>query len=252
VVWCPTGPLALLPVHAAGYHDDHAAGRSTLDLVISSYTSSLHAMPHRHRAEEPGRGLIVVAVPDTHGLPALPGAQAEVTALVRDFPSQITETLVGPAADRAAVLRALTAGGSVHFACHGSQDVDAPANGAIHVADGPVTITDIAALRLRQAEFAYLSACQTATGGAELPDEAIHLAAALQLAGFRRVVGTLWPISDRLSADVARRTYEGMLTPSGDLDATRSAAALHHAVRDLRAARPHEPTRWAPYIHFGA
>jgi hypothetical protein len=42
------------------------------------------------------------------------------------------------------------------------------------------------------AEFAFLSACHTADGDEETPDEVIHLAAGLQFSGFKSVIGTLW------------------------------------------------------------
>jgi tetratricopeptide (TPR) repeat protein len=252
VVWCPTGLLALLPLHAAGYHDpeDRASGRAVLDRVISSHTPSLRALARGCDGRPGEQEMLVVAVPDAEGLPDLPGARAEAYALIRDFPHLVKESLVDSAATRDAVTRGLAAGRSVHFACHGSQQVDAPASGAVHLADDTLTIADIAALRLDRAEFAYLSACQTAVGGAELPDEAIHLAAALQLAGYRRVIGTLWTINDQTSVGVARQVYELMLTPSGQLDFVSSATALHHAVRDMRAAGAHARL-WAPYVHFG-
>jgi tetratricopeptide (TPR) repeat protein len=51
--WCPTGPLTLLPLHAAGYHHpDHSrARRSVLDRVVSSYTPTLQAL-HAARTGE--------------------------------------------------------------------------------------------------------------------------------------------------------------------------------------------------------
>jgi CHAT domain-containing protein len=42
--------------------------------------------------------------------------------------------------------------------------------------------------------LAFLSACETATGDREIPDdsEALHLAATLLIAGFQSVVATMW------------------------------------------------------------
>ncbi|OJA08219.1 hypothetical protein AZE42_13630 [Rhizopogon vesiculosus] len=65
------------------------------------------------------------------------------------------------------------------------------------MSDGPVTITDIIGLqrpRLQNPEFAFLSACHTTVGHASSPDEAIHLAAAMQFSGFRSVIGSMWEI----------------------------------------------------------
>jgi hypothetical protein len=49
VWWCPTGPLSVLPIHAAGHHPRYrtTATRNTdcvLDRVISSYTPTLTAL----------------------------------------------------------------------------------------------------------------------------------------------------------------------------------------------------------------
>jgi CHAT domain-containing protein len=40
--------------------------------------------------------------------------------------------------------------------------------------------------------LAFLSPCETVKGDANLPYEAMHLAAILMFAGFRGVVGMMW------------------------------------------------------------
>jgi CHAT domain-containing protein len=47
-------------------------------------------------------------------------------------------------------------------------------------------------IKLENAFLAYLSACQTATGDREQPDQAMHLAAAMLYSGFKSVVATMW------------------------------------------------------------
>ena len=108
-------------------------------------------------------------------------------------------------------------------------------------------------LDLRGAEFAFLAACGTAAASRRLTDEAIHVTSAFQLAGFRRVVGTLWPVSDAAAAVLANRFYRSV-TRRGTTspDARLSAAALHDAVRARRDAARHDPSTWAAYLHAGA
>lgn len=62
-------------------------------------------------------------------------------------------------------------------------------------------LLDIVNARLPNAEFAFLSACESATGDPNTPDEVLHLAAALQFAGFCSVAGTLWAMDDRDGPD---------------------------------------------------
>src|SRR5207302_4563723 len=74
--WSPTGPLTLLPLHAAGHHDtgtghDDLGAQSVLDRVISSYAPTLRALSQaregRPPLDQPARGLLVVAMPTTPG-----------------------------------------------------------------------------------------------------------------------------------------------------------------------------------------
>jgi CHAT domain-containing protein len=112
-------------------------------------------------------------------------------------------------------------------------------------------VLDVASLRLTGAELAFLSACQTAVGSVHLLDESIHIAGALQLAGYRQVIATLWTIADQPAAHIANRVYE--LASDGDLlDLTRIARALHQVTCELRDAYPDNPARWASYVHTGS
>jgi hypothetical protein len=77
------------------------------------------------------------------------------------------------------------------------------------------------------------------------PDEAIHVAAAMQLAGFRSVVGTLWEMVDQDGPFVAREFYGHVFREgSTSADFTDAAVALHGAVRALRKKDPQSVSRW--------
>ncbi|KAH6984002.1 hypothetical protein EDB80DRAFT_591530, partial [Ilyonectria destructans] len=115
-----------------------------------------------------------------------------------------------------------------------------------------------------------IGACSTGANEAErLADEGIHLVSAFQLAGFRHVVGTLFPASDEHCIDVARVLYETM-RDEGMTDVA-VCRGLHRAVRALRGGQIEKgqdarkafsldfgtPEKglsnsyWIPYVHFG-
>jgi hypothetical protein len=228
VWWCPTGPLALLPIHAAGHHD--VAGAAVLDRVVSSYTPSVLALLAARGGRTDGRsGMVLAGVDLPHVDELLP---------VGDH-----RFLRGPRATRAAVLAELDTHAWAHFGCRTEQNLREPGRGGLHLYDGLVTVADLGARRHR-GELAYLSGCPTATGGVALPDEPITLPAALHLTGYRHV------ITAPGTAQVARDVYAGMVR-DGRLDAGLAAIALHQAVRRLRAAHPGSPNRWAPFTHTG-
>ncbi|KAG2067168.1 hypothetical protein BDR04DRAFT_943077, partial [Suillus decipiens] len=97
-----------------------------------------------------------------------------------------------------------------HFACHGKQVSTQPDHSHFVMRDERVTLLDIMERDVPQAEFAFLSACHTAVGDEETPDEVIHLAAGLQFSGFKSVTGTLWEVNDAVAKHVVEAFYKYM------------------------------------------
>lgn len=252
-VWlCPTGPLTFLPLHAAGHHDQ--PGETLADQFILSYTPTLRLLQQGRQPGRPGRAPgppLLVALPQTPGADDLDAAEREADRFAARFTD--TRQLRGAAATAGGTLRALQdCPRWAHFACHGRQDISDPSEGHLVLYDGRLTVRDIGQLRLVGTELAFLSACETFRGGPQLADEAITLATAFRLAGYRHVVGTLWSIDDELAPDVADGVYDALRQSDGlALAADQTAAALDGAVRKLRTARPRAPWLWAPYVHIG-
>jgi hypothetical protein len=262
VWWSATGPLSMLPIHAAGRDPGRSGGdtASVMDRVVSSYTPTLSALIRARRDRNPDaapRRLLIVAMPTAppdSGLPGLPGARAEAEWLAARFP--LSHTRRGDdQAGATETLRLMQEHAIAHFTCHGSHEFAHPSRSGLLLRDGMLSIPRIAALDLSHAELAFLSACQTALGGVRLLDESVHLSAAFQLAGYRHVIGTLWTVADRSSADVVAEIYTALTGDSGEgleaLDVGRTAIALHHAVRRLRDRHRALALRWIPYLHIG-
>jgi hypothetical protein len=188
---------------------------------------------------------ILASLPSTPGHPDLDHVTEEADAIVRRLGVRQLTRLDREEATLANVRAALLDATAVHFACHGRQRPDAPARSGVVLQDGTLTVVDIAQLQLQDAELCFLSACSTATGSPRLPDESIHLAAALQLAGFRHTVATLWYVRDDVAARAADHFYSRL---AHDGTAPVATAA---AVRQLRGSHPLEPSLWAGLIHIG-
>jgi len=254
--WCPTGALTLLPIHAAGHHPRLGTvirnADSVLDRVVSSYTPTLAALARSRQLTQPGRiRQLTVGMPATPGLPPLPAVPAELEVLANYFPPgagnhQLTESR----ATRDAALTAIAAHSWVHLACHAGQEHADPARSGFALWDGALTISDLAGLATQRRDLAFLSACQTASGGVRHLDEAIHLSAAMQFLGYRHVIATMWTIADSPAPQVAADIYRS-LTQGGTPDPSRSAEALHQAIHSLRRTVPTNPLLWAPYLHLG-
>jgi tetratricopeptide (TPR) repeat protein len=266
VWWCPTGPLSALPLHAAGVHEPGQHVPAVHERVVSSYIPSLrtlHRAGGRARSEDirgfasPGRPhMLLVTMPIT---PYLPGGaplryvEDEASVVAQRFPQAMTH-YNGRSATREAVLHALATHDYVHFACHGDIDLAEPSAGGLCLEDGRLTIAALSGRDLSPdvAQLAFLSACRTSTPSPELPDETITMAAALQLAGFRHVIATMWAIADRLAPTIADEVYKALASGDGaSADGDPPAAyALHAATTKLRDKGYH-PASWTAYIHTG-
>ncbi|WP_285565119.1 CHAT domain-containing protein [Streptomyces sp. RTGN2] len=252
VWWVPTGTLALLPVHAAGHRD---GSRSLLDRVISSYTPTVRSLAAARAARAAPVGLpgpLAVTMSRTPDAAPLAGAEAEARMVCGLFPD--TVRLTDEDATRERVLRELPHHAWAHFACHAVADRDVPSRGGLLLHDhlrSPLTVEDVSGLDLGHPELAYLSSCETARTAPRHADEAIHLATAFQLAGYRQVVATLWPVRDEVGSVFAERVYTelaGAVRSGAPVDA---AAAVHRATLAVRELCPNRPQFWASYLHVG-
>ncbi|MHA4818232.1 CHAT domain-containing protein [Streptomyces aculeolatus] len=241
--WCPTGPLAFLPFHAAGRHESGNA----LDLVTSSYTPTLRALARaRPWQPTPDTKPLVVALPQTPGsAAALPAADLEAALLTTLFPG--CRLLRGPAANRGAVTAALPDHEMVHLACHTGHGPDRDYESYLLLHDGKLHQSDLLPTRTSRGGLAFLSACGTALSRLDLPDESLNLLNGFHTAGFSQLIGSLWPVDDQATTRVADAFYSNLLPPAR----MTAAAALHAATRTLRDREPDRPSRWAAYLHVG-
>jgi hypothetical protein len=133
------------------------------------------------------------------------------------------------------VLTRLPHHGAVHSACPAVSDPDHPSKSRLLLGDHeelPLTVMDVATLRLENPEFAYLSAYSTACtegalagrGGPPRPD--------LQLAGYRNDIATCGRSRTARPSAFATGVYDMIGQPGS----AATAAALHIATSRLRNA----------------
>ncbi|KAK6977327.1 CHAT domain-containing protein [Favolaschia claudopus] len=252
--WCPTGPLAFLPIHAAGlYDEDKSFGSKLSDFVISSYTPSLSALieGHRQRLEsQPELQLLALSQPSATGQSHIPGTQEEVKYIQEQAIGKLDVLCLDEqSATPDNVRKAMRDCRWVHFACHGVQHPTPTESALLLAGSSRLTLSDIIQLELPNADLAFLSACETATGSSKLQDEAVHLTAGMLLAGYRSVIGTMWTIQDNDAPQVARDVYAHLLQTSPP-DPRQSAKALHIAVQNLQK-QGKSFLHWVPFVHFG-
>ncbi|EUC60822.1 aromatic di-alanine and TPR containing protein, partial [Rhizoctonia solani AG-3 Rhs1AP] len=140
----------------------------------------------------------------------------------------------------------------VHLACHAHQNVNDPTMSGFHLHDGTLDLSAINRRSFKNKGLAFLSACQTATGDDKLPDEAIHLASGMLMAGYPSVIATMWSVVDEDAPLVADKVY-AQLMKDGKVGNGEAGRALHYAVGELREKVGEKAfARWVPYVHIGS
>ncbi|KAG8875980.1 hypothetical protein FRB97_004530 [Tulasnella sp. 331] len=253
--WCPTSKLCSLPLHAAGIYRPKQPRLP--DMFFSSYISTLSSLIRARSGPSGAIGrpsILAIGVPQPDGTDGADGAlhfvDAELQKLLDRAPD--VELVKGQDATHDAVSKQLPVHSWVHFSCHGHQDKTQPFNSRFRLQDKPLTLQEVVRMHLPNAELAFLSACHTAAGDWNTPDERLHLAAGMQFSGFRGVVGTLWAMDDIDGPDVAESFY-GYMFRNGEEGANYKDAAkgVHEMSKALR--RKKVPLdRWINFIHVGA
>jgi CHAT domain-containing protein len=167
------------------------------------------------------------------------------------------DVLEGFDATRANVLaRDLSGYRFIHIASHGIIDSEIPQLSALilgawdrngRVADQYIRAGDLMGLTL-DAEVVVLSACDTALGREFAGEGLIGLRYAALARGARSVVGTLWPVSDAIAADVMTDMYRNITVNGRSVE-----MALSAAIRSVLARTPAlDPALWGPFAVYVA
>ncbi|CAE7180503.1 unnamed protein product [Rhizoctonia solani] len=260
ITWCPTGSVSFLPLHAAGDYNQSGVRSRIFEYVTSSYTPTLTALltttPSRLSRDS---GVLAIGQAATPGHKPLPGTITELGYVKSHVESktqysQLTDIQATPSV----VLDAMEKHDWVHLACHAHQNIKDPTKSGFFLhgeTEGTEATLDLAAINRRSFKrkgMAFLSACQTATGDETLPDEAVHLASGMLMAGYSSVIATMWSVVDADAPFVADKVYS-QLMKEGKLGNGEAGKALHSAVSGLRErVGEKEFGRWVPYIHIGS
>ncbi|KAG1895796.1 CHAT domain-containing protein [Suillus fuscotomentosus] len=260
-IWlCPTAAFTSIPLHAAHpfrTNQDGSREQCLEDLYICSYTPTLSALVRSRQMIKkrvtPSFVTIGQGQPGAGKGKALLAVDSELELVHKLVPATAKHTSIsGDAATRAGALEALQQNTWVHLACHGKQDPKQPYNSHFVMRDENLTLLDIMEIDIPHAEFAFLSACHTAVGDEETPDDVIHLAAGLQFSGFKSVIGTLWQVDDSVAKHVVKAFYENMfpdLKDGGVMDCTKAAWAPNRATHAVKTTVPLEQRM--VFVHIG-
>ncbi|KAG1721705.1 CHAT domain-containing protein [Suillus lakei] len=262
-IWlCPTAAFTSVPLHAANpfrMKADRSGPEPCLeDIYICSYTPTLSALIRSRQTVKThvtsSFAVIGQSQPGAGQGRVLPAVDSELELVHELVPSNVKFThLSGDEATQAGALETLQQNTWVHLACHGKQDHEQPYNSCFAMRDKPLTLLDIMENNSPEAEFAFLSACHTAVGDEETPDEVIHLAAGLQFSGFKSVIGTLWVVNDALAKHIVEAFYEKMfedLEDGGVMDCTKAAWALNNAADAVKKKKVPLEQRIV-FVHIG-
>jgi tetratricopeptide (TPR) repeat protein len=230
-------PHALLhgvPIHTLMYRDG-----SVLDAMTVSYAPSATVFAATAGRPSPAieRPLIVAPTIADH-----PWVQEEARRIAEQIPRGLV--LAGADATLERVRREASEHDSLHLATHGVFRADNPTYSALELADGWLSVGELAELS-RGRGLVCLSACHTGMSGVGPGDDLQGLTRAVLGAGAGALVASLWAANDDTAPAFMSAFYAGLRSGLG------RAASLRAAALETRKREPH-PYFWAPFILVGA
>lgn len=235
VLVCPDGVINLVPFAALDEPGEHAVS------WVSVPSASILARLRSERpvgADRPPPRLLALAAQTGE----LAWARREAETIARAYRSADLRLVAATDTVRAG---ALAGAGVVHLATHVITDDERPWRTAVDLGAVGLPAEEIAGARL-PISIAFLSGCRSSHSRVLSGEGALGLSAAFLSAGTSCVVGTLWPVDDRVTARLVRLFYRE-LAAGGTV-----AQALRRAQDRLRAdpATAH-PFYWAGFVSIG-
>jgi CHAT domain-containing protein len=185
----------------------------------------------------------------------LPFSRDEVKGIASLFPGAAAVRL-GRDATKAAVKRLGQGPRYLHFACHALVDSSIPSESALALSSssgmegeqsGMLRAWEVFEEANLDAELVVLSACQTGLHQEKAGQGLLGLVRAVQFAGARSVIASLWGVSDRSTAELMKTLYSGLRA-----GLPRDVALQRAQVSMIEAGgeRSH-PYRWAAFALMG-
>ena len=114
--------------------------------------------------------------------------------------------------------------------------------------DGILTAYEVSEMVLEGTELVVLSACETGLGEVKEGEGVYGLRRAFQMAGVRTVISALWPVSDKVTAEMMGKLYDRQ---DVTLPATLRRIQLEK-INELRANnKTDHPFNWGAFIALG-
>ena len=113
-----------------------------------------------------------------------------------------------------------------------------------HIGTGCLLGADIALLDLHGVGLVVLSSCLSAVGNVEYREGINGLAKAFMMAGAKAVIGSLWEVPDKETAELFETFYRNLRA------GVDSVHALRNAQLAMRA-RQFPASDWAAFVHYG-
>lgn len=179
-------------------------------------------------------------------------ARREVDSLLPLYPDRML--LRGDGATRGTFISGAQSASVIHYAGHAVFDDARPEHSYLVLAGrdttGRLTAGTVRGLRLRGVRLVVLSACRTLRAREGRSGGFAGLSGALLMAEAGGVVGSLWQVSDELTAPLMRE-FHARFQKSGD-----PALALREAqlemLRSSKDRRLNSPAAWAGFRYTGA
>lgn len=260
----PDGPLHLVPFEALPTPRGHYLLEEHEVVMVRSGTSL--TAPDEPAAAKSGGVVIADAIDygrGPHGETPLRALQsgegAAIGAALRHSILAPVTLVTGRAASKSWLTHLSPPPRLLHLVTHGGYEpalgeIDDPleladialagANSDSHA--GFMTAAELTAVDLDGTDLVVLSACDTARGTASYAEGLAGLPSALAIAGARRSLLALWPVTDAGTAVFMQRFYEHLAATPGEYEAALRAAKLD--VIAGRLALPNGAPDWKAFV----
>jgi CHAT domain-containing protein len=209
----PQGELHLLPLHLIDSSPSDDDESYIMDRYEISYAPSMKILDIcSDRTKRGEKKFFVVANPDH----SLKFADNEVESISKHFTEK--KELWYESAIKSAVYEQISWGSYIHFSCHGTAFTESfiqkdIMDAGLELANNErLRVADIfSQLRLPNAKYVTLSACETGIVKLDKGDEYLGLPGAFLFAGSIGIIASLWAVDDVSTSLLMEKFYEHMM-----------------------------------------